>query len=85
MPDSLAPEILGGCDTIVAGSMTLTAMRRRLAIRRTSQGFEVVHRFAGEWLGLTYPARIRGNLVAARADLSAHVENDADKRRIGGN
>lgn len=72
---------IGGCDTIVAGSSTLTAKYRRLAIRRTSQGFEVVHRFAGEWLGVSYPACVRRNVVAARADLSAHVEKDADRRR----
>lgn len=74
---------LGGCDTLVSGSSILTAMYRRLAIRRTSQGFEVVHRFRGEWLGLTYPARISSHLPAARADLIAHVEHDADKRRLG--
>lgn len=68
-------------DTIVAGSSTLTAMFRRLAIRRTSQGFEVVHRYAGEWVGVSYPACVRKNLITARADLSAHVEKDADRRR----
>lgn len=72
---------LGGCDTLVSGSSILTAMYRRLAIRRTSQGFELVHRFAGEWLGVTYPARISSYLAAAQADLSAHVEKDADCRR----
>ncbi len=77
----LSVDGLGTCDTIVAGSMLLTAMRRYLAIRRTSQGFEVVHRFSGQWLGLSYPARVRPSLHAALADLEAHVEKDADKRR----
>lgn len=67
-------------DTIVAGSLTITPLKRQLAIRRSSMGFEVVHRFGGEWVGVSYPARVRHSLRAACADLEAHREKDADRK-----
>lgn len=77
-------QALGGCDTIVAGSQAVSPMFRLLAIRRTSQGFEVVHRYAGEWLGVSYPACVRKSLTQARADHAAHMKKDADRKRDRG-